>query len=141
MKRENTIKKQRELLNYLAEFIEANNYAPSYREIMKALNYKSVSTVANHIDSLITKGYLSKRDNSARSLEIVSLSDDDVITNRNNVGNKDTIDVISRDKVLGYINDLILNGKLDKESTVLEVLRSEERRVGKECRSRWSPYH
>lgn len=123
MKRENTTKKQRELLNYLAEFIEANNYAPSYREIMKALNYKSVSTVANHIDSLITKGYLSKRDNSARSLEIVSLSDDDVITNRNNVGNKNTIDVISRDKVLGYINDLILNGKLDKESTVLELIK------------------
>ena len=23
----------------------------------------------------------------------------------------------------------------------LKVLRSEERRVGKECRSRWSPYH
>ena len=22
-----------------------------------------------------------------------------------------------------------------------KVLRSEERRVGKECRSRWSPYH
>ena len=123
MKRENTTKKQRELLNYLAEFIEANNYAPSYREVMKALNYKSVSTVANHIDSLITKGYLSKRDNSARSLEIVSLSDDDVITNRNNVGNKDTIDVISRDKVLGYINDLILNGKLDKEYTVLELIK------------------
>ena len=123
MKRENTTKKQRELLNYLAEFIEANNYAPSYREIMKALNYKSVSTVANHIDSLITKGYLSKRDNSARSLEIVSLSDDDVIANRNNVGNKDTIDVISRDKVLGYINDLILNGKLDKESTVSELIK------------------
>lgn len=123
MKRENTTKKQRELLNYLAEFIEANNYAPSYREIMKALNYKSVSTVANHINSLITKGYLSKRDNSARSLEIVSLSDDGVVTNRNNVGNKDTIDVISRDKVLGYINDLILNGKLDKESTVSELIK------------------
>lgn len=123
MKRENTTKKQRELLNYLAEFIEANNYAPSYREVMKALNYKSVSTIANHIDSLITKGYLSKRDNSARSLEIVSLSDDGVVTNRNNVGNKDTIDVISRDKVLGYINDLILNGKLDKESTVSELIK------------------
>lgn len=123
MKRENTTKKQRELLNYLAEFIEVNNYAPSYREVMKALNYKSVSTVANHIDSLITKGYLSKRNNSARSLEIVPLSDDGVVTNRNNVGNKDTIDVISRDKVLGYINDLILNGKLDKESTVSELIK------------------
>lgn len=123
MKRENTTKKQRELLNYLAEFIEANNYAPSYREVMRALNYKSVSTVANHIDSLITKGYLSKRDNSARSLEIVPLSDDNVVANRNNVSNKDTIDVISRDKVLNYINDLILNGKLDKKSTISELIK------------------
>ena len=24
---------------------------------------------------------------------------------------------------------------------ILAVSRSEERRVGKECRSRWSPYH
>ena len=30
--------------------------------------------------------------------------------------------------------------KQGKEKT-LELLRSEERRVGKECRSRWSPYH
>ena len=29
------------------------------------------------------------------------------------------------------------------QRTILDVhtLRSEERRVGKECRSRWSPYH
>jgi len=30
---------------------------------------------------------------------------------------------------------------LAKEFTILENNRSEERRVGKECRSRWSPYH
>ena len=30
----------------------------------------------------------------------------------------------------------------DNEDTVCDyLLRSEERRVGKECRSRWSPYH
>ena len=28
-----------------------------------------------------------------------------------------------------------------KDSLIVKVLRSEERRVGKECRSRWSPYH
>ena len=28
-----------------------------------------------------------------------------------------------------------------KSSLLITVLRSEERRVGKECRSRWSPYH
>ena len=27
------------------------------------------------------------------------------------------------------------------EKAMLDILRSEERRVGKECRSRWSPYH
>ena len=32
--------------------------------------------------------------------------------------------------------------KRDLAKTTLDtVLRSEERRVGKECRSRWSPYH
>src|SRR2546427_8536386 len=30
---------------------------------------------------------------------------------------------------------------VDLERDVLGGLRSEERRVGKECRSRWSPYH
>ena len=28
-----------------------------------------------------------------------------------------------------------------KDAVVQFLLRSEERRVGKECRSRWSPYH
>ena len=39
---------------------------------MKALGYKSVSTVAVHIDGLLAKGYLRKRDRSARSLEVVT---------------------------------------------------------------------
>ena len=29
----------------------------------------------------------------------------------------------------------------DPSPRVMEIKRSEERRVGKECRSRWSPYH
>ena len=31
--------------------------------------------------------------------------------------------------------------KIDLAKTAMFVTRSEERRVGKECRSRWSPYH
>ena len=30
---------------------------------------------------------------------------------------------------------------IDVQTGASFVLRSEERRVGKECRSRWSPYH
>ena len=52
-------------------------------------------------------------------------------------------------KILGKLPpDLLLQGVLrysGAERTDVAVgagvLRSEERRVGKECRSRWSPYH
>ena len=51
----------------------------------------------------------------------------------------DYLDVTSRDLVVGRMFDL------DEERTKAKVVvlgpRSEERRVGKECRSRWSPYH
>ena len=65
-------KKQQELLQFVDSFIKEHGYGPSYREVMNGMGYKSVSTVAIHIDGLITKGYLRKRDNSARSLEVVS---------------------------------------------------------------------
>ena len=67
-------KKQRELLDYISSFITQHGYGPSYREVMRALGYKSVSTVAAHINNLISKGYLRKRTNSARSLEVVNES-------------------------------------------------------------------
>src|SRR5256886_11440249 len=38
------------------------------------------------------------------------------------------------------VGDADVNVAVQAETT-LGVLRSEERRVGKECRSRWSPYH
>ncbi|MFZ1250241.1 MAG: hypothetical protein WAR37_02225 [Candidatus Microsaccharimonas sp.] len=69
---ERSTKRQKELLDYVDGFIKEHGYGPSYREVMNGLGYKSVSTVAIHIDGLIAKGYLRKRDNSARSLEVVS---------------------------------------------------------------------
>jgi len=69
---ERSTKRQRELLDFVDGFIKEHGYGPSYREVMSALGYKSVSTVAIHINGLIDKGYLRKRDNSARSLEVVS---------------------------------------------------------------------
>lgn len=66
-------KKQQELLQFIDGFIKGSGYGPSYREIMRALGYKSVSTVAVHVDQLIAKGYLEKKDSSARSLSVRSL--------------------------------------------------------------------
>jgi repressor LexA len=68
-------KKQREILSYIEQFIAAHGYSPSYREIMKGLNYTSVATVALHVNSLIKRGHLRKRDRSARSIEVVTASE------------------------------------------------------------------
>lgn len=65
-------KKQREVLEYIDDFIKDNGFGPSYREVMRALNYKSVSTVAKHVDELISRGFLVKRENSARSLQVLT---------------------------------------------------------------------
>src|SRR6476469_4500867 len=65
-------KKQRELLTYIEQFIGEHGYSPSYREIMNGLEYTSVATVALHVNNLIKRGHLRKRDFSARSLEVVT---------------------------------------------------------------------
>ena len=60
--------------------------------------------------------------------------------------------VLPDDEVLYELADLfrvfgdstrikILYALHDDELCVQDIARSEERRVGKECRSRWSPYH
>ncbi len=67
-------KKQQELLNYIERFVAEHGYGPSYREIMNGCNYSSVATVAVHINNLIARGHLTKRDKSARSLEVVKQS-------------------------------------------------------------------
>src|SRR6478735_955990 len=68
-------KKQKELLAFIEQFIGEHGYSPSYREIMNGLNYTSVATVALHVNSLIKRGHLRKREHSARSLELTNPSD------------------------------------------------------------------
>jgi lexA DNA binding domain len=63
-------KKQKQLLDFIEGFISGQGYSPTFREIMQALGYKSVSTVAKHIDGLVAQGALIKREGKARSLEL-----------------------------------------------------------------------
>ena len=77
-------KKQKELLTYIEIFVSEHGYSPSYREIMKGLNYNSVATVALHVNNLIKRGLLQKRDRSARSLAVTSNSEQPskIVTNQ-----------------------------------------------------------
>ena len=54
-------------------------------------------------------------------------------------------EVVSRDYLLKDDPDVIVNlvdaTNIERNLYLTTQMRSEERRVGKECRSRWSPYH
>ena len=65
-------KKQKMMLDFIDGFIKGNGYSPTLREIMRALGYKSVSTVAKHVDNLVSAGLLDKRDGEVRSLVVRS---------------------------------------------------------------------
>jgi SOS-response transcriptional repressor LexA len=67
-------KKQKELMTFIEDFIAEHGYSPSYREIMAGTGHTSVATVSLHVNNLIKRGHLRKRDRSARSLEVVSPS-------------------------------------------------------------------
>ncbi len=68
-------KKQRELLTFVERFVAEHGYGPSYREIMSGCSYTSVATVALHVNNLVLRGHLRKKDHSARSLEVVEGGD------------------------------------------------------------------
>jgi SOS-response transcriptional repressor LexA len=82
-------KKQRQLLDYIGQFIADHGYSPSYREIMNGCGYSSIATVAVHINNLIARGHLRKRDHSARSLELTGAAEDDVATAAGGAGDTD----------------------------------------------------
>ena len=62
--------RQKELLDFIAGFVEDHGYCPSYDEIARGLELASLATVHKHIAALSAKGYLNRTENHSRSLEI-----------------------------------------------------------------------
>ena len=64
-------KRQREILNYLADFIQQKGYAPSLEEIGQRFGLSSLATVHKHLTNLEGKGFIRRSWNKSRSVEIV----------------------------------------------------------------------
>jgi len=69
-------RRQTQILNFIKEFVKNNEYAPSYREIAKSLNLSSVATVAEYINVLEQKGYLTRQNSCARALQLTPAWDE-----------------------------------------------------------------
>ncbi len=64
-------KKQKQILDYLQEFLAENGYSPSFEEIAERFGYSSLATVHEHLENLRGKGYIRKSYNASRSIELV----------------------------------------------------------------------
>lgn len=63
--------KEREVLEFLAQFQKQYGYSPKLSEISRATGHKSVSTVHSLVHSLVEKGYIQKVDGNSRVLKIL----------------------------------------------------------------------
>lgn len=64
-------KKERELLQFLAQFQRQHGYSPTLKEIAESTGHRSVSTIHAIIRTLVEKGYIQKVDGNSRVLKIL----------------------------------------------------------------------
>ncbi len=64
-------RRQREILDYLGEFIQQHGYAPSLEEIGRRFGLSSLATVHKHLTNLQEKGFIRRAWNRSRSVELV----------------------------------------------------------------------
>ena len=105
-------KKQQALLKFVDEYTTANNVSPSYRDIQQALNLRSVSAVAEHINNCVAAGFLKKVPNAARSLEVIPIED-----------HKETVQLIQH-KIIELNQKL--TPKVDENGEIEEIPQSKK---------------
>jgi repressor LexA len=68
-------KRQRQMYDFIAEFVQSNGYSPSFEEIGAAMGLSSLATVHKHINNLETKKLLRRDYNRSRSIDVLPLPD------------------------------------------------------------------
>src|SRR5438477_6761973 len=64
-------KRQRQVYDFIADFVQRNQYSPSFDEIGDGLGLSSLATVHKHITNLEKKGLLSRDYNRSRSIDLL----------------------------------------------------------------------
>lgn len=64
-------RRQRDLLEFVSQYMQKHGYAPTLAEICDGLGLRSPATVHEHIQNLIEKGVLKKTDGTRRGIEVI----------------------------------------------------------------------
>ena len=68
-------KKQKQILDYLREFLDRHGYSPSMEEIAAHFHLRSLNAVYKHLKALENRGFIRRLSNQARSIQIVPKED------------------------------------------------------------------
>lgn len=64
-------RKQKQILDFISQYIQINGYSPTLQEIADAMHLSSLATVHEHLQSLEKKGVIRKFEGSVRGIEVV----------------------------------------------------------------------
>lgn len=64
-------KRQKEILNYISQYIQKNGSSPTLQEIADAMSLSSLATVHEHLQTLVKKGIIRRFEGAVRGIEIV----------------------------------------------------------------------
>jgi repressor LexA len=65
-------KRQKEILDFIEQGIQANGYAPTLEEIGARFSLRSLATVHKHVSNLEAKGLIRRKWNHSRAIELVT---------------------------------------------------------------------
>ena len=84
-------KKQKELFDYLCDYISLHNISPSFEEMKEAVNLKSKSGIHRLITSLEQRGFIKRLKHKARAMEITKTFSN--IINRNDLSQQSSYEI------------------------------------------------
>lgn len=64
---------ERDILDYLIDFLKRNTYQPSIREIGKQFSIKSTKTVSEYLQAIADKGYIERDPSRSRGVRILDI--------------------------------------------------------------------
>lgn len=65
-------KRQKQILDFISQYIQKNGFSPTLTEIAQALGVSSLATVHEHLSTMVKKGLIRRFQGSVRGIEIVN---------------------------------------------------------------------
>jgi len=64
-------RRQRQIVEFISQFIQKNGYSPTLQEIAQAIGVSSLATVHEHLQALERKSIIKKYDGAIRGIELI----------------------------------------------------------------------